>query len=245
MSRQSKEDQLILGAEPRVDLLPPEVLKARAAKATRRRLGLGVLGAVVVVVLGVGATFALSVQAQVDLLTAQARTTELIIAQGEYSEVTKVQYHLDLARAAQQVGASTEIAWKPYLDQVQATLPASVSIDQVTIDSATPIAVYEQATTPLQGARMATISFSATSSVLPDVPAWLRSLATLPGFADALPGSVTLDETTGIYTASITMHVNDAAFSGRFAPEVPVDDAATDADTDATTADAAASEEGE
>lgn len=245
MSRQSKEVQLVLGAEPRVDLLPPEVLRARAAKATRRRLGLGVVAAIAVVVLGVGAGFALNVQAQVDLLTAQARTSELILAQGEYVEVTKVQYHLDLARAAQQVGASTEIAWKPYLEQVQATLPASVSIDQVTIDSATPIAVYEQATTPLQGARMATISFSATSALLPDVPAWLRSLATLPGFADALPGSVTLDEASGVYTASITMHVNDAAFSGRFAPEVPVDEAAADAGTDATTADATASEEGE
>jgi Tfp pilus assembly protein PilN len=243
MSRQPKEEQLIVGAEPRVDLLPPEVLKARAAKATRRRLGFGVIASVIVVVLGVGATFALNVQASIDLLSAQARTADLILEQGEYSEVTKVQYHLDLATAAQQVGASTEIAWKSYLEQVQATLPASVTIDTVTIDSASPVALYAQPTAPLQGARMATVSFSAKSSVLPDVPAWLRSLATLPGFADALPGSVTLDETTGVYTASITMHVNDKAFSGRFAPVVPEDEAAADAGAD--TADAAASGEGE
>lgn len=243
MSRELKEEALVIGAEPRVDLLPPEVLRRRAAKATRRRLGVGVVASVVVVALAVGGCFALSVQAQVQLLEAQARTSEIIAEQGDYVEVTKVKFHLDLATAAQQVGASTEIAWKDYLTQVQATLPASVTIDTVTIDSATPVAVYGQPTAPLQGSRMATVSFSAQSAVLPDVPTWLRALATLPGYADALPGSVNLDETTGVYTASITMHVNSDAFSKRFMPEEPADDAATDSAGTAAT-DATASGEG-
>ena len=42
------------------------------------------------------------------------------------------------------------------------------------------------------------------------------ALATLPGFADATPGSVMLDETTNPYTVNITMHVNEAAFDKRF-----------------------------
>lgn len=243
MSRQLKEEALIVGGEPRVDLLPPEVLTGRAAKATRRRLGIGVIASVAVVVLAVGGSFALAVQAEAQLLAERARTAEILLEQTEYADVTTVQYHFDLATAAQQVGASTEIAWKDYLTQVQATLPASVVIDTVSIDSATPVAIYAQPTAPLQGVRMATVGFSAKSAVLPDVPTWLRSLATLPGFADALPGSVTLDEETGVYTATITMHVNSAAFSNRFMKEVPGDAATTDA-ADAATADAAASEEG-
>jgi hypothetical protein len=102
---------------------------------------------------------------------------------------------------------------------VQATLPASVTITAVDVESSTPMAVYAQPTTPLQGSRVATISFTATSSVLPDVPAWLTSLATLPGYADALPGSVQLDSTSGVYTANITMHVNSDAFSKRFSTD--------------------------
>ncbi len=243
MSRQLKEEALIVGGEPRVDLLPPEVLQGRAAKATRRRLGVGVVASVAVVALAAGGCFALSIQAQAELLTAQARTGDILAEQGKYIEVTKVQFHLDLATAAQQVGASTEVAWRDYLTQVQATLPASVVIDTVSIDSATPVALYAQSTAPLQGARMATVSFSAKSAVLPDVPTWLRSLATLPGFADALPGSVTLDEESGVYTASITMHVNAEAFSHRFAPEQPADVAAPDA-ADSTATDASASGEG-
>ncbi|AMB57660.1 hypothetical protein AWU67_00940 [Microterricola viridarii] len=238
-----KEEVLIVGGEPRVDLLPPEVLRGRAAKATRRRLGVGVIASVAVVVLAVGGCFALSVQAQAQLLTEQARTSEILAAQGEFVDVTKVKFHLDLAKAAQQVGASTEIAWKDYLTQVQATLPASVMIDTVSIDSATPVALYAQPTVPLQGERMATVGFTAKSSVLPDVPTWLRALATLPGFSDALPGSVTLDEESGVYTATITMHINDEAFSHRFAPELPAEQAATDAD-ESTATDAAASGEG-
>jgi hypothetical protein len=38
----------------------------------------------------------------------------------------------------------------------------------------------------------------------------------LPGYADASPGSVTRDD-TGAYSVSIIMHINQAAFSNRFA----------------------------
>lgn len=237
MSRKNNTELLVIGGEPRVCLLPPEVLLQREQKAIRRRLGVGVLAAVAVVVLAVGGTFALNVQAQALLLVEQSRTADLIVQQAEFAEVTRVQYHLDLTTAAQQVGASTEIDWKDYLQQVQASLPASVAIETVAIDAATPVSLFAQPTAALQGARMATVTFTAKSTVLPDVPAWLRSLAQLPGFADALPSAVTLDETTGVYTASITMHVNDGAFSGRFAPEGAAAETAPDAGTAGTNTD--------
>lgn len=207
---------LTIGGEPRVDLLPPEVQKERKGKVTRRRLGLGVIGVLAIVVVGTGAATALAFQARTQLLAEQEGTADLLAQQTKYIEVRKVQDRVDFVKVAQQVGASTEIDWKKYLDDVQATLPAGVTIDTVNIDSATPLAVYTQPTAPLQGARVATVSFTAKSATLPDVPTWLNALATLPGFADALPGSVTLDEATGAYTVSITMHINDAAFAQRF-----------------------------
>lgn len=211
--------QLTVGVEPRVSLIPPEVLAGRKAKAVRRSLLWGVLGVVAITIAAIGGTAVLGLQAQLALASAQAQTGELLAEQHQYLEVRKVQDQVALTQAAQQVGASTEIDWKDYLQKVQATLPSDAAMTSVTVDSATPLATYEQPTAPLQGARVATLTFEATSPVLPVVPAWLTSLSTLPGFADATPGSVSLDETTKLYTVTITMHINDAAFDKRFDPK--------------------------
>jgi Tfp pilus assembly protein PilN len=219
MSRVDKNAPLIIGGEPRVDLLPPEVHTARAAKVVRRRLGLGVIGVVLITLVAAGAATALSIQAQQQLASEQSRTIGLLAEQSKYLEVRTVQGQVDQVQAAQQLGVSTEIDWKKYLEGVQAILPASVTIETVAVDSATPLTLYAQPTAPLQGPRVATVAFTAKSTALPDVPTWLTSLATLPGFADALPGSVVLDEASGIYTVNISMHVNDAAYAQRFVTE--------------------------
>jgi len=219
MSADKGTETLLIGAEPRVDLLPLEVRKERRAKVIRRRLSLSALGVLLLVIAGTGASTALSLHAQQQLLDANDRTAALLVEQGKYIEVREVQDRVSLVQAAQQVGVSTEIDWKNYLQSVQGTLPNGVTIDEVRIDSASPLAIYAQPIAPLQGERVATISFVAESVVLPDVPTWLKALATLPGYADALPGSVTLDEATKTYTVDITMHVNEDAFLKRFQVE--------------------------
>ena len=219
MIRSTTSDVLTIGGEPRVDLLPPEVREERKARIVRRRLGLGIAGALLLVIAASGGATVMSMQAQLALSDAQSQTTQLLKDQGKYVEVRAVQQEVALVQAAQQVGVSTEINWKTYLDAVQAILPASVVIDAVEVDAASPIALYVQPTAPLQGARVATVKFTAKSAVLPDVPTWLTALKTLPGYADALPGSVNLDTATGTYTVDITMHVNDAAFAKRFVTE--------------------------
>jgi mRNA-degrading endonuclease toxin of MazEF toxin-antitoxin module len=216
VSRASKAAVLVVGGEPRVDLLPPEIYRERAAAVIRRRLLIGVFGVIAIVAVSTGASTVLALQAQGQLTDEQARTSSLLAEQTKYIEVRSVQSKVALVQAAQQVGVSTEIDWKKYLDGAQAILPPTVKIATVTLDSASPVAIYAQPTAPLQGARIATVTFSAESTVLPDVPTWLTALATLPGFADALPGSVALDPRTGIYTVVITMHVNDSAYAKRF-----------------------------
>jgi hypothetical protein len=216
VSKSRDKESLIVGGEPRVDLLPPEVSAERKSKTTRRTLGFGVLAVALVVILASGGASILALEAQVQLTAEQARTGALLGQQAKYLDVRKVQDQVKLVQAAQQVGASTEIDWKKYLNSVQSTLPANVTIQTVTIDSASPLAIYTQPTAPLQGARVATLSFAASSPTLPQVPVWLDALATLPGFADAVPGSVTLESTTGVYTVNITMHINEGAFDKRF-----------------------------
>lgn len=207
---------LVVGGQPRVDLLPPEIRGLAAAKKLHGRLGLVIILLIVLAVLASGGAGLVAIQATSDLALEQAQTQSLLSQRAKYIEVRKVQDDVGLIEAARQVGTSTEIDWKSYLIAVQKTLPGNVTIDTVKIDSASPLADYAQPTAPLQGARIATLNFSATSTTLPKVPAWLDGLETLPGFADALPGSVVRNE-DGTYTVTITMHINDEAYWNRFA----------------------------
>ncbi len=216
MSRKSKSHDLSVGEESRVDLLPPELRVRRRAKVVHRRLGFLVFLVAVLVAGGIALGHAQALQAKVNLSIEQSNSQAILIQQRKFGEVQQIQKQVGSIQAAQQVGTSTEIDWQKYLISVQSTLPPNVTLDSVNIDAATPFASYAQASAPLQGARIATLSFTAISSTLPQVPQWLIALSTLKGFADANPGSVTRNE-TGTYAVSITMHINQAAFSNRFA----------------------------
>lgn len=211
-----KSETLVIGGEPRVDLLPQAVRRERSARAARGRLGVAVIVVAALVVAGIGLASIRAVQAQSALTAAQDRAVTLLVQQRKYIEVRTVRQQMALIRAGQQVGAATEIDWRSYLASVQNTLPADVSLKTVTVDSASPLAAYAQSTVPLQGARVATLSFTAESASLPQVPAWLDALATLPGYTDASPGSVKRED-SGTYTVDITMHINSDAFTKRFA----------------------------
>lgn len=216
MSRVTKNPTLSIGGESRVDLLPPEIKIKRKGKVIRRRLGFLVVLVAAVVVGASALVQAQAVQAKVNLSIEDSNARAILLQQRKYGEVQKIQNQFDVIKAGQEVGTSTEINWKNYLISVQATLPPNVTLDSINIDSATPFANYAQASAPLQGERIATLSFTAISSTLPQVPQWLVALATLPGYADANPGSVNRTE-SGTYSVSITMHINQAAFTNRFA----------------------------
>ncbi len=210
---------LAVGGEPRVNLLPLEVRQNRRAKVARRRLGLFVI-LIAIVVLGETVLIrAQALQAQRQLAIAQENTKSLVMQQDKYGEVQKIQNQVDTISAAQEVGTSTEIDWRAYLISVQATLPSDVTLETINVDSATPFSPFTQATAPLQGTRIATLSFTAKSANLPKVPTWLVALTSLPGYADASPGSVTRTESGG-YLVSITMHINEDAFTHRFTEPV-------------------------
>ena len=217
MSRPGTAEILVVGGEPGADLLPPELRQYSKVRTLRRRMWSGVAALGLVMILGTGAAALEAMQMQSNLTAEQNRTTALLVEQRKYGTVRTVQEEASLVKAGQQVGTSTEIDWQKYLNAVQATLPANVVLTSVTIEAGSPLQSYAQASVPLQGARVATLSFAARSATLPEVPTWLNSLTSLPGYADASPGSVTRDDTTGVYTVAITMHINEAAFTNRFA----------------------------
>ena len=205
----------IVGGSPRVDLMPPEIRVKRAQLQFRRKLRLVLVAVLLIVVVACGAIWATGSVTQAALLAAQNQRQQLVVQQGKYADVTTTKGSIALVQAGQKVGDSTEIDWQAYLTKLQGTLPEGVVLTGVTIDSATPLKVYSPATVPLQGDRIATLTFTATSAILPSIPDWLDGLATLPGFADATPGDVSLADAGG-YTATVTMHINTEAFANRF-----------------------------
>jgi Tfp pilus assembly protein PilN len=205
-----------LGVSPRVDLLPQALRIRQHQKRVRRWLRLGLAGVVALVALGTAGGMILSATAQGSLAAAQDETLDLLAQQAQYSDLKDVQERIALTEAAQSVGAGTEVDWSAYLGALRTTLPAGVTLTSVTVDSASPTKGYEQPTVPLEGARIATLTFTALSPALPDVPTWIDALATLPAFVDAVPDSVTLDD-SGAYVVNMTMHIGADAYSGRFA----------------------------
>lgn len=208
---------IAIGGLPRVDLLPPEVRAERRAAVHVRRAWTAVAGLAILVVVA-GGTAALYAQgSEATLASAQNQTSFLASQTMKYSAVKTTQGQVDLIDAARKVGGSTDINWPAYLAKVQATLPSGMTLATVTIDSASPVASYAQATTPLEGQRVATLTFSATSTSLPSVPTWLTKLATLPGYTDAQAGTIQLQ--TGVYTAGVVVHIDEKAFSDAYTKE--------------------------
>jgi Tfp pilus assembly protein PilN len=218
-----------VGGVPRVDLMPPEIRLKRSQLRTRRSLRLALFGVFLIVVVACGGTWAWSALAQTSLAAAQAEQQGLIAQQAKYSNVTTIQDATTLIKAGQIVGDATEIDWQNYLTKLQATLPDGVVLSTVSIGTADPMNAYAQSTTPLEGDRIATLAFTATSSSLPSIPAWLDGLKTMPGFVDATPGQVSL--TNGVYSADVTMHIGTAAFANRFDPKKKDASDATTTDT--------------
>ncbi len=210
-------DYWVPGTPPRANLLPPEITVRRRQLQLRRRARSGLLlSALVVAAAGVGA-FGYSGVATARLAVAQGELSTLLAEQATYSDVESTLSTIELITAGRIVGASTEIEWRDYLTKLRATLPDGMSLDSLVVTSVTPITAFDQPVTPLQGQRIARLTFTATSPTLPSIPAWLDELATLPGFADAVPGQVSLSD--GSYTVQVVMHITEEAFAGRFPAE--------------------------
>ncbi|TFD05866.1 MULTISPECIES: hypothetical protein [unclassified Cryobacterium] len=218
MSAQNADHDPIIGGEPRVDLLPPEVTAEQKGRRLRRALAVAVVAVVIATGSGIAAATWEAERSQASLAVVQARTTELLAAQGEYIEVRRAQEEVDATLAARRLAASVDIDWTAYLQQIRARLPGDVVIGAVTLDAGSPWAPYLQATAPLQPHRVAAINLTLTSATLPSIPDWLDAMATLPGYADSAPTRVALLD-SGAYEVSLTLHVNGEAFSNRFADQ--------------------------
>ncbi|MGV8967941.1 MAG: PilN domain-containing protein [Cellulomonas sp.] len=206
---------------PQVDLLPPEVRAGRKLRHTKRILLLVVAGILLASLLGYVATLFAAASAQSDLDDVILDTARLQSQQSKYAEVPQVLGDITSIEGARTAGTSTEILWKPYFDALRAVTPAGVSIDDLSVTTATPLMAAAPAISPLAGASIGQIVFTAKSLTVPDTSAWLDALDAVPGLGDPWFSSSTLTETEGVvyWSISATVEVNDLALANRFAVE--------------------------
>ena len=230
MSGATRSGAVIVGGPPHAELLPPEVGVGVKARGLRRLLVFLIfLVAGIVAALVVGATF-LSAGSATLLASATDEGNQLIRAQGDYAEVRQVTTMIGKAKEGLLIGSTTEVRWKAYIAEIQASLPAGTFVTNFSATAATPTAPYAPPSAPLQGDRIGELIFTATSATLPDIEAWLNGLEKITGFVDASPGTVVLAE-GGTYTVNIVMHINAKVFDNPFVDDPNDDDDAAPAES--------------
>ena len=215
------ESNLVIGGEPRVHLLPVDVVERKKLRALKRKLL--TYGAIVVLLVFAAygiATFALTT-AQNQLASAQSNTAALIVQQAKYGQVTKLNTDIDSIKAAQVSTTTQEILWAPLIQSLEATLPSDAALSGITASIDQPLGTSTSTSTtpatssvPLEGPRIATITVEVTMAQS-EVPGWIDRLPNLKGYVDAEVASVT-QSGTGNYAVSATIHLNSSAVSDRF-----------------------------
>ena len=208
----------------RVNLLPPEI--DRAKRASRMRGGIVALAilAVVGVVVATALTLVVAASVQSQLLAAQEETIQILQEQSEFIEVRTVSQEIETLKSAQITGTLTEIDMPELIRAIDATLPAGVLVSTYAIDSGSPIEEFPLPANPLEQPRIATLILTATIPNLDAIQQWVVSLKALTGFADVFVSSVALNQEINTYEAIVTLNLNSELYRDRFAP---VDEADT------------------
>jgi len=212
-------ESLVLGGSPRVHLLPTEVLERKKALALRRKLAVVLVVVVVAIAGGVGIASVMLVSAQSSMTTAQNQSLTLAHQRTQFASVTQVQADTKAVQASQTLATATEITWQPYIAKVAKTLPDGTTIQAIHASIEPPVtgSAADASTDPLQGTRVATVEVTVNSPQA-SIAGWLTKLPSLPGFVDAQPKSVNINNSAGGgYTVVVDIHVNKDALSGRFA----------------------------
>ena len=198
-----------------VNLLPTEIVAARGIRGLQRKLALGVLGFVALVIIAVVFASLRVDNAQTDLANEQQRTTDLLLEQRKYITVTEVKTRLVASQGALLSASSTEILWADYLALIAGATPDGVVLTSMTSETSTPLAGPAAIADPLQREGVGVITLGARSLTRPDVTAWTRALNQVPGLGDAriLVSTVSGNEGEDVFEASVTVRVLTTALS--------------------------------
>ena len=216
-------DPTTLGANrwPQVNLLPPEIRSRRALGRIKTRLGVSLLG--VLLLAGLGFAFAAMMQAQSasDLAFKQDEVSRLLTEHEKYAAVPQIKSQIEAETQARGIATSTEVLWKDYVEAIQAVAPAGWQLSSFTTAMPTPTDPGLTSPDPLVTPGVGTVTFDGAATAVPEAAAWIDALDSIPGFSGATLTTVAAadDEGTTYYATSGSVQVDASAFANRFAEE--------------------------
>ncbi len=206
-------------ALPQVDLLPPEIREGRRFKVRQRKLGITILGVLVVALLLIVGFWSLKGQAENRLAQAEDTAQDLQQQKKQYSSVTGILKSISDTKDVRDFSLTTEVNWSRYIQAISAVLPAGVTIDTFDIVQVSLTSSATAASDPVLAGGLGTLTFVARSPTIPEASDWSDALDGVPGFQDASIQSVSLDTAEAgdkeSYTVNATVQFNSLALANR------------------------------
>ena len=213
----SKDKGLGIPALPQVNLLPPEIRAKRAAGTAKRWLGLAVVIALAIGVLGYGYAFLDARTARQGLATAEAETQALIAEQASLAHVPRVLQEWDNVIRAQNYAMVGEVLWTPYLQALTAVMPQNIGLGGIYLSSVLPSGAVDQPENALHSTGVGMIRMTGSAVFMSDTEDWIEALRTIPGLRDVYyyQQPISLEDDVVYFEWEITVIVDPSALSLR------------------------------
>lgn len=204
------------------NLIPPEVLQARRVRAVRKLVAYLLCVLVLLAGIGYGFAFYRSQQAAETLAAEQSRTSQLLVQQKRYADVTLLQTSVAGVRTELSQLLETDVDVAALIATVLKQLPAGATVSQLAVTMSPP-AGQQAKVNPASGtgsldtsgrAHIGLMTVTGQALRVSDVATLVDRLGALPGFIDPYPTSNTTNDKGTLFTVQFT--INDRLFSHRY-----------------------------
>jgi len=205
------------------NLLPDTVLAARRLTKLKRRLGVGLLGLIGVLVLGYGWSWWQTKSAQDDLSSARHHNQQMHSQMSAFAPLLAAQSRQQAVTGTLGTVMALDLPWRDLLGRIEAKTGSSI---QITNLSGTVGATGSTPTTGLgvlnhTGLRaIGTLSITGNAVDSKSVAAFVDALSATKGVAAPLPTNVSGGKGAGVFTVNLL--VTSDALGGRFNSALPI-----------------------
>lgn len=208
-----------LGApyQPQVNLLPPEVRAKRSLGRIKAWLVVVLLAVVALAAAGYVWSMSVENEALEELAEKESEVMRLQAEQAEYSDVPRVKGMIASTQEALETSTATEVLWPELLGSIQATLPETVRLLDLSTSLPGPAKPETLSGNPLDPPAVGSVDFTARASVLPDLALWMDELMTIPAVVGVVfdTADYAVDDDVVGYDISVTVQIDAGVYALR------------------------------
>ncbi len=207
---------LVLGGEPRVNLIPPEVGERARRRRTRGFLVAAIVVVTALVVAGYAVATIRAIAVQQQLAAAQARTQTLLEQRAQYADTAAAARAVSVVQQTRLQATSGEVLWADVFDEITAELGPNTYVEW-SADSPPPWVAPLEAAGALGKPRVGVITLSVRSAGPLDSTALFTRLRALDITADMSYQVIELPTGETTYLTTITLNLAAESLALRFA----------------------------